>query len=203
MKRIVSIIMVLSLIIALTSCSGRSSEKKNSSDEESSESQVVVDESLLTVDVNIPASFFDEEDPATAELTEEQKADGYKSAKVNDDGSVTYTIKKSSWKKILADYKEELIKSLNDIAASDDYPSIKKVTFNDDFTKIVLDVDKDQYENSFDSFANLTIYISVAYYQIFSQKEAACSIAARDISSGKTFSVANYPDDFNDSAENE
>lgn len=204
MKKIISLLIVCTVLVSsLNACGAR--DGKESADVENSQEKttttLMVDESLLTVDVTIPADFFTEDDPATDVLTEEQKESGFKSAKLNSDGSVTYTLSKLSWKKLLAEYAEELDKTLNEFQESEDCPSIKKISHNNDFTKITAAVDREAYENSFDGFTFLGIYFAVAYYRLFSQKEPSCQIELKDVSTGEVFDTINYPEDFESESE--
>lgn len=120
-----------------------------------------------------------------------QKAAGYISAKVNSDGSVTYTIKKSAYKQIVADAKESTVQTLNEIITSGDYPSIKKISYNSNFSKISVYVDKNAYTNGMDSIAMLGVNMSVAFYQIISQDANPLEISIIDINTNEVFD--SYP----------
>ena len=153
-----------------------------------------VDNNLLTVDITFPASFYtDSQTKPSNELTEKEKANGYTAVKVNDDGSVTYTIKKSAYNKIVAETKESTIQTLNEIVTSGNYPSIKKIGYNDNFSKISVYVDKAAYTQSMDSFAMLNIDIAVAFYQVLTQDKNPLEISVIDISTNETFDT--YPKD--------
>ena len=197
-KRVIAVILLLLVAFSFVSCTEETTGSNETQTKENSTNEItskIVDENLLTVDVTIPKSFFSDEDPASDELTEEQKKDGFKSAKINDDGSVTYTIKKSSWKKLIEQYKKETSELIDSITQnSEEFPSIKKITYNDDFSKIVLEVNRSEYEGSSDSFAALSIYMTVSYYQIFNQQEVKCQFAYKDVKTGEVFDTETYPD---------
>lgn len=159
----------------------------------------VVDENLLTVEITIPADFFSEESPATDKLTDEEKEQGYKKAVVNADGSVTYTIKKSSWRKIVADMKQSAAETIDSFANSSDTPSIKAVKYNNDFSVVDLYVDRVAYENSFDTMSPFVIYTNAYYYRLFSGESAeriSCEVRLYDVSSNAIFDTIRYPEDF-------
>lgn len=160
----------------------------------------IVDENLLTVKVTIPAEFFFEDSPATDKLTDEQKVQGYKKAVLNTDGSVTYTIKKSSWRKIVADMKQTTEETINSFANSVDTPSIKAVNFNSNFSDINLYVNRIAYENSFDTMSPFIIYINAAYYRLFNGEDAdkiSCVVKLYDTSNNNVmFDTIRYPEDF-------
>lgn len=153
-----------------------------------------VDNNLLTVDITFPASFYtDSQTKPSNELTEKEKANGYTAVKVNDDGSVTYTIKKSAYNKIVAETKESTIQTLNEIVTSGNYPSVKKIGYNNSLSKISVYVDKNAYNQNMDSFAMLNIQIAVAFYQVISQDKNPLEISVIDISTNETFDT--YPKD--------
>lgn len=153
-----------------------------------------VDNNLLTVNITFPASFFtDAKTKPSTELTAEQKSDGYTAVKVNSDGSVTYTIKKSEYKKLVAETKESTIQTLNEIVTSGNYPSVKKIGYNNSLSKISVYVDKTAYNQNMDSFAMLNIQIAVAFYQVISQDKNPLEISVIDISTNETFDT--YPKD--------
>lgn len=153
-----------------------------------------VDNNLLTVDITFPASFYaDSKTKPSTELTAEDKANGYTAVKVNSDGSVTYTIKKSAYNKIVAETKESTIQTLNEIVTSGNYLSVKKIGYNNSLSKISVYVDKTAYNQNMDSFAMLNIQIAVAFYQVISQDKNPLEISVIDISTNETFDT--YPKD--------
>lgn len=152
----------------------------------------LVQENLLTVEFTIPAEFFIDGTPSTT-LTEEQKAGGYKSMIVNSDGSVTYTMKKSSWKQMVSEYKTNVVNSLNEIIESGDYSSLKSIQYNDTFSQVTVTVNKSQYESSLDSVSLLGIYMNIVFYQSFTQGSVGCVITVKDASTGTVIDTQTYP----------
>lgn len=149
-----------------------------------------VDKNLTTVDFTIPKELFMGQTPTTT-LTEEDKANGYIAAKLNDDGSVTYTIKKENYKRLVEEYKADTIKSINDTISSGDYPSIKKASYSNDLSKITLYVDKAAYQSSYDSAACLAIELSAGFYNIVADTNKDCVISLVDIATNEAFDT--YP----------
>ena len=96
MKKLVSLLLTLALMMSLVACGGGSETQTNgnaSAEKETENSAgVQVDEGLLNVDVTLAASFF--EDQTEEEIKAEAKENGYSDCKINDDGSVTYTLSK-------------------------------------------------------------------------------------------------------------
>lgn len=132
-----------------------------------SEGSLSVDENLLTVEVTMPASFFDGETPE--EIQADAKEAGFLSCTVNSDGSVTYKMTKGKRVEILREYKKTIDSIIQEyVSGGENAPqSFKNITYNDKVTQFDVRVDRATYENSwFDSMYALGLYIAGGYYQI-------------------------------------
>ncbi len=188
MKKVISVLLLFVVLFCFVSCGGTEEDSKTA--EKTTEA---VDENLLTVDITFPASFFSEESPATDVLTQEQIDSGYKSARINPDGSLTYTITKKGWRKLLKQAKEYTIETLMQLVDNPESPSIKKVEYNDDFTNITFYVERDAFESGFDKFATVMSFYSVGYYQYFNQQEPKTTLIYKDVITDEVFDVTNLP----------
>lgn len=164
-------------------------------EEEEQEEGIEVDKGLLSVEVTLPASFFEDED--IEEVIEEAKADGVSKVTKNEDGSLTYTMSKSKHKEMLSEMKEEISKYVEELENDDDFPSIKEIAYKKNFREFTLKVEKEVFENSFDAFATLGIGFMGMYYQVFEGgdlEKNKITIHLQDISTGETFDSVVYPD---------
>ena len=132
------------------------------------------------IEITIPSEFMEEDTSAGIELTAEQKQRGYISASVNGDGSVTYQINKSDYDREVETIKLDVKTKLQNLANDTDYPSIKKVEFDDEFSTVSMYVDKAVYTTGLDSFASVSVYSWVGYYQSFAQKSLVCDLTIYD-----------------------
>lgn len=176
-----------------------SQQSASSASSTTSESGINVDKGLLDVKITLPKSFVD--DSETAELTDEQKSQGFKSIKKNEDGSVTYTISKSAHKSLMEEMKKTTSDELKKMATDGTYSSIKEVTFNDNFSKITLLVDEEKFNNSFDGLATLAVGMSGMMYQIFDGTEASkisVTVELKNNITQEVFSTVKYPDAMNE-----
>jgi hypothetical protein len=126
------------------------------------------------------------------------KEEGVEEATVNEDGSVTYQMSKAKHKEMLKEIKTGVEETVEETMTSEDYKSIKDITFNDSFTEFTVVVDKTLYENSFDGFAVFGLGITGAYYQIFNgiqAEEYKVTIDIKDETSKEVFETIIYPDD--------
>lgn len=157
--------------------------------EEPSET-IDVDKNLLTVDITFPASMVGE-DPVV-----DPDEDGVKGVKQNADGSVTITMTKDKYNGMMEEAKSSTIEFLDNIAAGTDFASVKNVTYNNDFSKICLEVNREEYENSMDAFVTLGIAVTVGFYKVFEGKaDYKITLEIKDIDTGEIFNKATLPDD--------
>ena len=141
-KRTVIILFVL-LITFLSACSGNEQENKTKEGErktskekqETEEQSLNVDKGLLNVEVTLPASFFEGQDIDT--VIADVENEGIKVTK-NDDGSLTYKMSKAKHKKMMKEMGTSIAEGLEEMKSSEDYPSIKDITHNKDFTEFTI-----------------------------------------------------------------
>ncbi len=194
MKKLLAIITAATIIFTFTACSSQSksndSIETSSSSTESTKSDII-DENLLTVSITVPASMFDEENPATDELTQEQIDSGFKSAQLNDDGSVTYTMNKKAFINYKNELKEETANTLNTM--NNDYPCIDSVDFNDDFSEIEINVIKDEYENGMNFFCIAVAGFTANFYQAYTNEVVKSNVSVVDKDTGDILDSATYP----------
>ena len=199
MKKIVSIALVLCLALVCVACGGApsSSPASASGDSKSSSNSsenIEVDKGLLDVTITLPASFFEsfstEETPYNAETFAASDTDArIKSIKANEDGSASFTISKADHKVMMKEMFDTIVNSADSLKAN--FPSIRGVEANDNCTEITLIVDKASYEDSFDSFAILSLQLQGAMYQAFNgTAENDVLVNIKDEASGEIFDTA-------------
>lgn len=149
-----------------------------------------------TVEITLPKEFIDlggEEFDYT--LTQEQKDNGFTDIKKNDDGSATYTMKKSDYKKYIAELKQTTKDSFDKMLADGTYTTIEKIEYTDDFEKITIIANKEDFENSLDSFCILSCGLTSYMYQVFDvDASGKCTVEVKDSATGEVFQTTVYPD---------
>ncbi|PAE15843.1 hypothetical protein CHH91_11625 [Virgibacillus sp. 7505] len=200
-------ILFLLLLTFLAACSSNddtvsSSEKEtakaSASEASDEEGGVEVDKNLLSVEVSLPASFF--EGQSAEDVIADAKDKGIE-VTANDDGSYTYKMSKSEHKKLMDEMSAELEKSTAEMVSSGDYPSIKDISYNKDFSEFTMVVDKEAYENSMDGFASFGLGMSGMMYQLFNgadPDEYSITISIEDEASGEVIGEVVYPDAMED-----
>lgn len=132
-------------------------------------------------------------------LTEEQKKQGFTNIKRNKDDSATYTIKKKNYEKFIAEFKKISKQGIDELTKDGSLTSIKKITYNDDLSKITILADKSKFENSIDSMALFSCGLTSCVYQTFDvNAPGKCTVDVKDSVSGEIFKTIVYPDALNE-----
>lgn len=152
-----------------------------------------------SVKINFPKELVEltssSNDSSNLVLTDEQKENGFTKIEKNNDGSITYTIKKSAYKTFIYDLKTEARNGIDEIMNSGNYSSIKNITYNDNFSEITIMVDKSLFENSIDSLAILSCRITSIMYQNFDiDSPKKCTITIKDFTTGEIIQTETYPE---------
>jgi hypothetical protein len=127
------------------------------------------------------------------EMTQEKvgglaKENGYLGGKLNQDGSVTYTMTKLQQQVMLESAKKEFDVAVEKTIA--DYPTVKSVSRNDDFSEIKIEVSEEDISTGFLGFGfSLTAY----FYQMLDGREFATEVVYVDAATGEEISRTAYP----------
>lgn len=192
MRKIIVLLLVIAMSICFASCSsGEPSANENTSATSSTTTTEIVDENLLTVEITVPASMFDEDNQPSNELSEEQKEQGFKSVKINEDGSVTYTMSKASFK----DYKEKLKASTEDTFNNlgSEYSFIQKVDYDSNFSVVKLYVDEASYSQGLNFMCIMAVGYSANMYQAYTNEEVKCTVEVYNNANSELIESATYP----------
>lgn len=201
MKKLFLVPLTLLLVILLVACNKESDsgKKTDNADQTVEEASLKVDKGLLNVEVTIPASLLEGQDIDTAITA--AKEEGVKEVIKNSDGSLTYKMPKSVHKKMLKDLEESVLETVEEIKTSDDFTSIKDVTYNKSFTEFTLTVNKEQFDSGFDGMSSMGLAIVGMYYQLFNgmdPEKFKVTVNFKDEANGDVFNSVVYPDDLND-----
>ena len=129
--------------------------------------KVEVEQKLLSVEITVPADFVGE--TTQADLDANVSAGKFLSAKLNDDGSVTYKMTKGQHKEVMEGIKESIVEALDEMIASEDY-SFTKIEPNSDFTKFKVTTTSSEL-NLAKSFSVLAFYMYGGMYNVFNGTE--------------------------------
>ncbi|MCI8342542.1 MAG: hypothetical protein HFE62_04950 [Firmicutes bacterium] len=132
--------------------------------DDASKPSVQADPGLFDVTITLNSEIVGE----TTQEKEDQyvKENGFKSATLNDDGSVTYVMSKSKHNELMADLKSSFEESFQEIAESEDYPNITSIEANDDYTVFKISLENGEV-GLVDSFVTIVCYAYGGMYGSF------------------------------------
>jgi hypothetical protein len=161
----------------------------------SKEQGITVDKNLLSVDVTIPASFYEGTKLNQKELDAETKKSGFGKATINSDGSVTYRMSKGEHKKAVADMKKSVDDYIRETV--NDSPKIfSEVTYNKSISEFTVIVNRAAYEEDFGAaMIGFGVAMLSSFYQMFNGTDnPKTEVKIVDKSTGKTFDTQMYPE---------
>lgn len=170
MKRVSCAALILCLTLTMTACTGgngedSSDEQPSTESSETADGAIEVDENLLTVDVTLPASYFEDTTEEDVRAGAEEK--GFNNVVFNEDGSVTYTMTKAQHRQVMESYKATVDANLDDILNGEGaVESFQEISYNDDMSEFTVKVDPGLY-SEWDAMYGLVFYMSGMYYQAF------------------------------------
>lgn len=179
---------LLAATLILTGCAqGASNPEATESD---APDEIQVDESLLTVDITVPASFLSMggEEFTQAKVDEAVTSEGYLSGKLNDDGSVVYTMTKLKHSELIEETKKSFDDSIEE--SLKDYPNVIAVTRNDDFTEIRIEVKEN---DPMLGFLGLGLSFQAYFFHILNGSEFKLEVITVDSQTGEVLDRTKYP----------
>lgn len=190
MKKILVILLSIGMSLGVVACgekektevpktgqeTTREGKEEQSAKEEKKEENIEVDTHLLSVEITIPASFYESLGitPSEEELSEDAKNEKDTEYIINEDGSVTCKMSKAAYKKKMDEFLAGIQKSIDDILNDKEtYPSILEIVTNDDYSEITVKTTcKSKDELSMDeNMIGFLISISALPYHIYSKEQ--------------------------------
>ena len=186
--------------LLLAACGDDEAKKESATNNE--EQGIEVEKGLLDVELTLPADFFEGQTPEEIEAS--AKEQGAKEVKVNEDGTVYYKMSKSDHKKMMNELETSIKESMEELVTSGDAPSFKEITYNKDFTKFDVKVDREAFENSMDAFMIFTFAMSGSFYNAFdgeNMDDLKITVNMIDAATNEVFNTTVFPDDMEDTEE--
>ncbi len=185
MKRILSLILVLSLSFALVGCGNTKAAESEGPDVE-----VVFPISLLELSgqkVDIK------------QITKSVKAEGMKDVIENKDESLTYIMSKSKHDEIIGEMKTALVQTIENLQTSEEFLTIETITPNENYSQIDVAVKRAEFEQGYDGLGVMAMVFESLYYQLFNGATVdsyGTTLNLKDEATGEIFETLNYPEDF-------
>lgn len=182
MKKLLSLLLIFNALSPLTACSSQKDEKKSSEvatseEKRSSEEQqfeadkqelealgdVEVNNGILTVSITIPATY---ENDVTQESLDQGAGDTYMTAKLNEDGSVTYKMTKPQHALMLKTLLEGIDSASKEMIDNEQY-AFTEIKHNADCTQFDVTLSTTEV-GIYEAFAAMAFYVYGGMYGIFS-----------------------------------
>lgn len=160
-----------------------------------SNNEISIDKNLLSVDVTIPASFYEGTNITQEQLNADAAKKGYGKAKINTDGSVSFRMSKVEHKKALIEMKKSLDDYIQE--AIDASPGVfREITYDKNMSEFKFLVDRVKFEEDISvGFIGFGVSYLAYFYQMFNGGPAPYKNVMRfiDIATGKVFETQNFP----------
>lgn len=202
-KKLLALILALSFCLALAACStpntstsapdASTTSQGTSSTQPTQKPQTATESKSITI--TLPAEYLGDTDTNELLGTTSTDVDVTK----NEDGSVTLTMTQAQHEALLSTVSENLVSFAADSFPDDNFPSVKSMTFSEDFSEATLTVDYASYEAGFDALTEYSAIMSCGIYQIIAgtaPADVTATIYVVDEGSGETMKEAHYPDDY-------
>ena len=207
LNKLLALVLSFALVGTAAGCAGTSEDSENGSNGSTATSEntqasdaesdagddsegIQVDEGLLTVDITFPASLYAlaDEEPTQEAVDAAVAEQGYLSGTLNSDGSATFTMTKLKQQELLDEVRRDFDTRFRESIA--DYPNVKSITRNDDFSEITIEVTEQDMASDILAFA---LTFTAYFYQVLDGKEFATDIVFVDASTGEELSRTSYP----------
>ena len=192
--KLIKVLLCILMMLNLVGCSGnKSSDDKKSGNEASEGIQVSTGDdsariynTVTNVKVTLPASLFEyvDEEISQEDLDKAAFENGFISATLNEDGSVTYVMSKDKYNAYVAELAMSIDKGLEELCNTEN-STIVDIKHNADFTDYTITLDADVVGFT-ESFVSLAIVLYIAFYYGFTGK---------DMTSGVHFTYVNKSGD--------
>lgn len=195
--KLIKVLLCILMMLNLVGCSGNKPSDDKKSDNEASEGIQVstgddsarIYNTVTNVKVTLPASLFEyvDEEISQDDLDKAAFENGFISATLNEDGSVTYVMSKDKYNAYVAELAMSIDKGLEELCNTEN-STIVDIKHNADFTDYTITLDADVVGFT-ESFVSLAIVLYSAFYYGFTGK---------DMTSGVHFTYVNKNDDILD-----
>ena len=192
--KLIKVLLCILMMLNLVGCSGnKSSDDKKSGNEASEGIQVSTGDdsariynTVTNVKVTLPASLFEyvDEEISQEDLDKAAFENGFISATLNEDGSVTYVMSQDKYNAYVAELAMSIDKGLEELCNTEN-STIVDIKHNADFTDYTITLDADVVGFT-ESFVSLAIVLYSAFYYGFTGK---------DMTSGVHFTYVNKSGD--------
>ena len=178
MKKWITILLAAAMLLSIAACGTAEKAETPAADTEEqaaeesaaeadveSDGGLEVDRGLFNVTITIPAEFL-EEGKTQADYDAEAKEKGFKSATLNEDGSVTYVMTRVQHEEMMAETRAAIEESLAGMSNNADFPNFTSIDANADYTEFTVHCTTEELSFT-ESFSVLGFYMIGGMYNAF------------------------------------
>lgn len=152
-KRILSILLVTVMIFSLNACSSKKSTDLKNTDSKSADYAASEKKEELSVEITLTDAFVGDDEDA---LNEEAQNAGVEEITKSQKGYITMKMTKQTHEKLLTQIKTRINKRIEEILADKvSYSSFDSISYNENVTEFLINVDSASYEDSQSSAASV------------------------------------------------
>lgn len=170
MKKIVSLLFIVTLLLPLVACGNQTEE------------------------IVIPSSFFSEEE--VEQIIEEVDGDDDAEVTINDDGDFVYQMPKAEYDEMMTELADDIDEMIEGIDSDESISSVTSIEANGDYSVFTITVDRAAFEEGFEGMFVMGLGISGVFYQIFdtSSDQESVTIEYVDAETNEVYDSIVYPD---------
>ncbi len=152
-KRILSILLVTAMVFSLNACSSKKSTDLNNTVSKSADYAASEKKEELSVEITLTDAFVGDDENA---LNEEAQNAGVEEITKSQKGYITMKMTKQTHEKLLTQIKTRINKRIEEILAYKvSYSSFDSISYNENVTEFLINVDSASYEDSQSSAASV------------------------------------------------
>jgi len=159
-------------VLCLSGCSSNKDNSKTDNNESNNTSETVtVDENLIDVTITLPNDFFTTFDTTAEEYVAgmQDENHNFKNVVLNEDKSVSITMTKAEYRKMMSEMEEGMESSLQEIIDDENF-TVKAIDHNKDFSEFNVTMSSNELGFA-DSFLVLSFAMLGGFYQMFDGNE--------------------------------
>lgn len=185
----------LTVLLAVATLAGCATTNSGTTTSGSDTNSAVENGTLTTRTITFPSIYF--QNKTADEVKSSLEGQGCTDIVANEDGSYTATMPLDKYNSLVDTMHTQIKKELDEMPNSDSFPNISKITYDDQFANISVNLSVDQIglQDVYDGYA--AALPSLMYQQIAGQP-VKCSVIVIG-AGGETLSSSVYPDDMKSS----
>lgn len=169
-KLFISLLALLLLVGCAPQNNSHEAENLENSQDQTAVIPVPEKDKEITLSAGFVSMVTDDPESYVKDFTSGEQSEYFTSAKLNEDGSVTFVMAAEKYNEYISNMKAELDSTLEEmINDKESYPNVENITYSSDMTTFNVTLSKSEVSFG-ESFMAFALYIYGATFQMFSEK---------------------------------